>query len=107
MFKGIVIELTGPLCTCAEQALAWGPILKRTADGKTAYGLQVSCKTCGTTLEVPNEKFVASFDLDVAYPGKAAATGTPKPNLRGVDGGKAGKVLDFPPGDDTDGSSGP
>ncbi len=96
MFKRLTIELTGPICTCAEQKLTWGIVLHKKADGASAHGLRVRCGTCLTVLEVPPAKFLACFSLDQKYPGTAA----PKPApLIEIPGGR-GAVLAFPTTDD-------
>lgn len=63
MFKRIVIELTGPICNCEFQHLAWWPT---SIEGK--WGLVLECSMCGTKLTVSNAKFVAGWALDTPYP---------------------------------------
>lgn len=85
MFKRIRIELTGPICNCPEQKLAWA--VPHDHNGKSI--LKVFCETCGTTLLIPNEKFVACFALDQAYPGNPQEQpkhDEPKPNPGQGDG---------------------
>ncbi len=63
MFKRIVIELTGPICTCKVGKLSWCP--RKTDEG---YGFKIWCDTCDTTILVPFEKFIAGWRLDAPYP---------------------------------------
>lgn len=60
MFKGIKIELTGPICQCEKQDLIWGIF--------PGPGLRVICQQCEVRLEVPHKEFKASFAFDVKYP---------------------------------------
>lgn len=72
LFKRIIIELSGPICTCPERDLAWS-IRDDIKAGKVYRGLNITCKTCGTELQVSNDKFVAGWKLDTPYPGKPPA----------------------------------
>lgn len=83
MFKDITINLTGPICSCREQALSWWP----DKDEKGRPTLVLKCKTCATKLIVSNEKFIAGWSLDTPYPGKKKEE-PPKPKLEALDGGK-------------------
>lgn len=85
MFKKIIIELNGPICTCEEENLAWGTGI----DKDSHPTLEIFCRKCGTKLLVPNKKFVARFKLDNAYPGKK--TEEPK-----VEKTEMGNVIPFP-----------
>ncbi len=64
MFKNITILLDRPICTCEKEDLTW----RIETDDYGAY-LIIWCRTCGTQLEIPPEKFAADFDLEVPYPG--------------------------------------
>lgn len=68
MFTRIDICLTSPICSCETQDLAW--TTPRDLDNLPC--LELKCKTCSTTLVVPNEKFVARFVLSVPYPKQRA-----------------------------------
>lgn len=93
MFRKIIIQLDGPICSCDEEKLQWtvGRAL-REENGVMLEGayLQVTCKTCKTKLHVPNEKFVASFELKKGYPRKRPEEPKedPKPKLGVIQGGK-------------------
>jgi len=65
MFKKIVIQLDGPICTCENENLAWTVYLNK---NETNCFLLIFCLTCQTKLEVPNKKFVACFELKKQYP---------------------------------------
>lgn len=65
MFKKIDIKLSGPICSCDEQSIAWG----LPSDDKGLVGLSLTCKLCNTKLLIPNSKFLAGFSLDRPYPG--------------------------------------
>lgn len=88
MFRRLTIELTEPICQCPVQNLTWQVFSSRGSEQDTR--LQVSCKTCGTALCVPNNHFKAAFQLDKPYPGLQEV---PKPKMEGklipLDGGKA------------------
>jgi hypothetical protein len=53
VFDRIDIHLRGPICSCDEQNIGWGIT--------PGPGLELSCKTCGTKLSVPNKQFTARF----------------------------------------------
>lgn len=91
VFKKIQILLAHPICSCDEQNIDWSIWL----DKDNYSGLKLRCKTCDTTLIIPNKKFVASIIFDQPYPGKKKEK--PKTDLKLLDGGK---VLDFKPNDD-------
>jgi hypothetical protein len=65
MFQRIVIELSGPICACDEQSLAWGIHQRGSGNGS---GILITCKLCDTELVVPHSKFLAGFSLDTPYP---------------------------------------
>jgi len=60
MFKGISINLSGPICQCQKDNLEWSTIW--------GGGLVIQCGTCKIQLVVPHEKFVACFRFDTPYP---------------------------------------
>lgn len=62
----MTIHLTGPLCKCREQDLAW---MIRVVDGKME-GMIVKCRKCEIALVVPRAKVAANFSLDTPYPDK-------------------------------------
>jgi len=64
MFKKITINLAGPICSCEEMDISWGIW----NDVKGNPGLSLTCKKCETQLKIPNNKFVANFNVDVPYP---------------------------------------
>ena len=66
MFHKIEIKLSGPICNCDEENLAWGIV--RDKNGHSM--LYIQCEECKTELLVPRKKFVASVQLDKPYPGK-------------------------------------
>ena len=85
MFKNITINLSGPLCSCAEASLTWSV----GKDTKSKSILSLRCSTCGTALVVPHNKFVAKFHLDKPYPGKSEKEPEDdKEKLTVLDGGK-------------------
>jgi len=63
MFNRIVIELSGPICGCDEQDLSWNVPLDE--DGKTS--LEITCRTCKSSLKVGSKYFKAAFKLDTPY----------------------------------------
>ena len=63
VFKDITINLTGPICSCREQALSWWP----DKDEKGRPTLVLKCKTCATKLIVSNEKFIAGWSLGISW----------------------------------------
>ncbi len=64
MFKTVEITLDGPICSCDERNLNWH--VPQNAKGQPF--LVISCGTCKTRLEVPNEQFKARFFLHKPYP---------------------------------------
>jgi hypothetical protein len=64
MFKKIVIELSGPICTCDKGDLEWIVIPETKGPALT-----IRCKTCNVKLIIPYEKFIADFKVDTSYPG--------------------------------------
>lgn len=61
MFKNISINLRMPICKCEKENLSWnitpGP------------GLQVTCKDCAISFNIPNKEFKACFKFsDEMYP---------------------------------------
>lgn len=85
MFKRIVVELRGPICSCLEANFSW-QVPEAT--------LILKCKTCGVQLIVPNSEFKAAFKLDKEYPGKPVKIPDEPKILKSLDGGLA-KVLPF------------
>ena len=61
MFKDITINLSGPICKCDEENLAWFLSLDR---------MYISCNNCKIELCIPINKMYHSFNLDKPYPGK-------------------------------------
>lgn len=81
MFERITIHLTGPICSCPEQNLAWGPFLD---EAPHMYGLWIQCITCRVQVRIPNKRFLARFVLSRAYPGKPRAKFEPEEQRKGV-----------------------
>ncbi|MAG11977.1 MAG: hypothetical protein CMI52_04205 [Parcubacteria group bacterium] len=76
MFKGIRINLTGPICTCKKENLDWS--INQT---KNKINLIIECNTCKTRLFTPHEKFFAVFKLETPYPESEKSS---KPERNGI-----------------------
>jgi hypothetical protein len=81
MFKPLTINLTGPICACAEQSLGCFSHATR----NDVIGFLVYCKVCKCELFVPDSALYATFKLDAPYPGKKQES---KPPLNVLQGGK-------------------
>ena len=69
MFKSITINLTGPICKCEYQDLAWAIILSEILpSGHCVYNLYVFCNICKNGLEIPSQDFIGNFRLQIPYP---------------------------------------
>tara|TARA_B100000315_G_C14034749_1_gene344800 strand:+ start:223 stop:507 length:285 start_codon:yes stop_codon:yes gene_type:complete len=86
MFKGIVIELTEPICNCETENLSWG----FEYEGDDATDLYVLCESCGSKLIILYENLVASITLDTSYPKKQKKS-EPEPKSR-----SDAKIIPFP-----------
>jgi len=80
LFKNVIINLEGPICSCHGQDLGWGIY------GKNGnYGLSVFCLNCKISVFVPPDKFIADFNLDKKYPGGIATDTKPgQPKVRSL-----------------------
>lgn len=68
MFKGVLIRLSGPICNCQTNNLAWG-----IGEGYR-FGLVIECTKCKVRMEIPDKQFTAAFWLDTPYPEKSEKT---------------------------------
>jgi len=76
MLDRIVIRLTGLICACPYQALAWGIFVDPTR-------LHIECETCGRVLEVPDEQVSGSIACARPYPkGRLAKPAPSAPLLK-------------------------
>ena len=80
MFKGVEIQLTGPLCSCKEMNLNWG-IIRR---GEKDHDLLITCGTCKHVTIIDNDSFLVRFKPDIPYP---AGLKKAKKNLSVLEGG--------------------
>jgi len=76
VFQRIEIRLTGPICRCQGQDLAWG--IRRDSEGRST--LQIECRNCQTTLTVSHSQFIARFVLDNPYPADRPAPAPAEPS---------------------------
>ena len=62
MYLSTIFKFSEPLCLCPEENISW----------TVSQGISVTfkCKTCGVSLFVPNEKWLAQMNFDKPYPGK-------------------------------------
>lgn len=74
-FRDITINLTGPICTCTEQAITWGI---KTVEGGY-FNLYFTCRECKTHLNVPHKKLIAHYRFDTPYPADRPRPKDPDP----------------------------
>lgn len=60
MFKEVKIHLSGPICKCSKEQIAWS-ILENSI-------LKLKCRRCGIQLVIPREEFIANYIFDLPYP---------------------------------------
>lgn len=88
--SGIIINLEGPICQCAEENLRWSVEVTRCEEPEAF--LVVSCAGCGVEHSVPCDRILGTFDMATPYPGTPAR---PRPKLEVLPGGK---LIPFPEG---------
>lgn len=77
MIKSLTINLTGPICLCDEQSLAWSWPREE---------FRISCETCKAAVTLPRDRVRAGFNLDRKYPGIQEPP--KRPRLTPLEGGK-------------------